>query len=191
MKKINGFLFHIARYNQLEVGQKLHFGQGSNFFAKKMFDSDYVVNNFDINQLFIKKPCKDFSDEEQFATKSYINESCQMLRELILEQIRLTEFPKHPSRLKCLYCCQSLDEAKSWINALKRMHPSQPPLQIVKLKAKGKIFVGDGNLMLRNTYSLNSKIDMARQYWKGTENPTLPEILFVGKAEVIEILEEF
>ena len=61
----------------------------------------------------------------------------------------------------------------------------------MKLKGKGKIFKGEGNLMLRNTLSLNSKKEMARQYWQGIENPVLPEILFVGKAEVKEILEEF
>ena len=45
--------------------------------------------------------------------------------------------------------------------------------------------------MMRNTLSLNSKKEMARQYWQGIEKPILPEILFVGKAEVKEILEEF
>lgn len=189
MQKFNGFLYHITRYKKLELGEKLYFGQIPNRFAKKMFSTDFAVGNYDINQLFMKKTVQDFSAVEAKSTKNYIYESCQMLRELVLEQIRLKEFPKHPSRLECLYCCKTYQEAKSWINALKRMQPNQPPLQIVKLKAKGKIFEGDGSLMLRNTYSLNSKIDMARQYWNGSNNPIMSEILFVGTAQVVEISE--
>ena len=191
MKKFRGFLYHITRYNKWQVGEKLKFGGKQNRFATKMFETNFVAGDTDILTLFQQKSCKDFSQKEESATKSYIYESCQILRELMLEEVRTKEFPKHPSRIECLYCVETYDEAKSWLSALKRMHPKEPPLQIVKLKVKGKIFKGDGNLMLRNTLSLNSKIDMARQYWQGTENPVLPEILFVGKAEVEEILEEF
>lgn len=191
MKKFHGFLYHITRYNKWQVGDKLEFGGKENLFAKKMFETDFLVDDMDILGLFQKKSCKDFTKEEESKAKSYVYESTQTLRELVLENVRAKEFPNHPSRLECLYCVETFEEAKSWIEPLKRMHKSEPPLQIVKLKVKGKIFKGEGNLMLRNTLSLNSKKEMARQYWQGTENPVLPEILFVGKAEVKEILEEF
>lgn len=191
MKKFHGFLYHITRYNKMNVGDKLKFGGKENLFAKRMFETDFLVDDMDILELFQKKSCKDFTKEEESKAKSYVYESTQMLRELVLENVRAKEFPKYPSRLECLYCVETYEEAKSWIEALKRMHKSKPPLQIVKLKVKGKIFKGEGNLMLRNTLSLNSKKEMAWQYWQGTENPVLPEILFVGKAEVAQILEEF
>ena len=191
MKNFNGFLYHIVRYQKLEVGDKLTFGNTPNKFSEKIFEASFQVGELDVNQLVHSKPFKEFSGEEEKETKRYIYESCQMLRELILEKVRKEEFSKRPSRLECIYCTKSFEEAKQWIPALKRMHPSQPPLQIVKLKAKGNVFEGDGNLMLRNTFSLNAKIEMARQYWSGSNNPKLSEVLFVGKAEVVEILEEF
>jgi len=191
MKNFNGFLYHIVRYNKLEVGEKLTFGNAPNKFANKIFDASFQIGELDINQFVHSKPFKEFTREEEKETKRYIYESCQMLRELILEKVRKEKFPKSPSRLACLYCAKTFEDAKGWIGALKRMHPTAPPLQIVKLKAKGKVFEGDGNLMLRNTFSLNSKLEMARQYWSGSNNSSLPEILFAGKAEVVEILEEF
>ena len=51
----------------------------------------------------------------------------------------------------------------------------------------GKIFEGDGDLMLRNTYSIDSKIEMARKYWSGETQSNNQEMLFVGCAEVVEI----
>ncbi len=35
-----------------------------------------------------------------------------MIRELVLENVRIKEFPNLPSRLECLYCTETLEEAK-------------------------------------------------------------------------------
>ena len=189
MKKFKGFLYHITRYKKLSVGDELDFGNEYNYFAQSIFEKSFEVGEIDINQLALTKSFNEFLPEEEKETKNYIYESCLMLRELILEDVRNKEFKKYPSRLKCLYCSIDYETAKNWVGAIKRMKPNEPPLQIVKLKVNGRIFQGDGNLMLRNTYSLNSKIEMAKKYWSGTSNE-LPEILFEGKAKVIEIMEE-
>ncbi len=64
------------------------------------------------------------------------------------------------------------------------------PLQIVKLKAKGILFKGDGSLMLRNTNSINSKIEMARKYWGQKTISKNKELLFIGDVEVVDIIED-
>ena len=65
------------------------------------------------------------------------------------------------------------------------------PLQIVKLRVHGNIFKSEGNLMTRNTLSMNSKLKMAHEYWKGVKNHVEPEILVDGDIEVVEIIKEF
>ena len=193
MEKFNGYLYHIVRYKKLELGQKLNFNQTQNYFAKNMFDLEFSVNNQDVNLMLQTKEIEFLTKEEKKILNSYVYESCMQTRELILENVRLKDFPDRPSRFQCLFCSETLEDTRRWVLALKRMSRQNPPLQIVKLKAKGKIFKGDGDLMLRNTHSLNSKVEMAKIYWRGQTyfNSLNKEILFQGNAQVVEIIEEF
>ena len=183
-------LYHITRFKKLKKGDKLSFGRTLNFFAQRMLELEFKINEKDINELVFSKNFNEFTEEEIKTTKTYIYESCLMLRELILEQVRSQEFPHLPSRFKCIYCVKTLRQAQNWVSALKRMQPEKPPLQIVKLKCKGTAFEADGDLMLRNTLSINSKIEMAKKYWQGTTNSKHPEVLFVGEAEISEVIQE-
>lgn len=153
----DGYLYHVARYKKMIVGQELVVGDKPNNFCLSICSKSFSVGEQDVNYLILHKDISQFSDIELSILKSYVYESCLMIRELVLENIRLTNFPDLPSRLKCLYCCNTLDDAKNWVNALKRMDKKNVPLQIVKLKVKGKVFEGDGSLMLRNTYIIDSK----------------------------------
>lgn len=189
LKEFEGYLYHIVRYEKLKIGQKLHFGGKPNYFCQNMNALNFELEDNDINELILTKDIKEFNFQETNTLKRYVYESCMITRELVLENIRLKEFPNYPSRLECLYCVETYEDAIKWIAPLKRMDKLNPPLQIVKLKAKGKLFKGDGNLMLRNTLSINSKIDMARKYWNAETNSNNKELLFVGDVEVVEIFE--
>ena len=186
----DGFLYHITRYEKLDLGQKLQFGGKPNRFALNFSKLEFMVGDKDVNQLVIEKDLKDFNDAEKNILKSYIYESCLISRELILENVRQKNFPNLPSRLECIYCVKSLIDAKKWVQILKRMDRKNPPLQIVKLKASGNLFCGDGSLITRNTKSINSKIEMANNYWSKSTTSENVELLFVGAVEVVEIVED-
>ena len=73
MEKFDGFLYHITRYRRFAVGEKFVFGQEYNFFARKIFEADYTIENRDVNLLFLQKSCRNFSpDEEKIAKKYYL-----------------------------------------------------------------------------------------------------------------------
>lgn len=189
VENFEGYLYHIVRYKKLKQNQKLHFGSLDNQFFKTMNEWSFVVGDSDLNSIVLNKKLTDFTSEEQRVLKGYVYESCMIIRELVLEIVKLNEFADYPSRLKCMYCVKTKEQAENWIPILKRMNSKNPPLQIVKLKAKGKIFRGDGNLMIRNTRSLESKFELARKYWNNATKSDNEEILFIGNAEVEEIYE--
>ena len=188
--EFEGYLYHVVRYEKLNIGQKLHFGGKPNFFSRKINSIDFSVNEKDINALILSKDIDKLTEDESKKLKQYVYHSCLVIRELVLENIRLKEYTNHPSRLECLYCVESIEDARKWIEPLKRMDRHNPPLQIVKLKAKGKLFKGDGNLMLRNTFSIDSKIEMAHKYWNAETNSDNEELLFIGDVEVVKIFED-
>ena len=191
MKNINGgYLYHIVRYKKLNLGQKLHFGGQPNYFCRYMNSRDFTTGGIDLNSMLINKEFDELNTEEEKCLKSYVYESCLMVRELVFENVRLREFPDLPSRLECLYCAETLGEARRWIPILLRMDKVEKPLQIVKLKASGKLFKGDGNLVIRNTNSIDCKIEMARKYWNQETTSENIELLFVGDVEVVDIIED-
>lgn len=185
--KFNGYLYHIVRVNPFSLGNKFLVGESDNYFAKKLKALSFEINNKDLNLMLLENNIDDLSSESKKLVKNYVYESCMIIRELVLENVRLKEFSDCPSRLKCLYCAKSYKEAFNWVPILKRMDKKNPPLQIVKLKCKGKIFEGDGSLMLRDTFSVDCKVKMARKYWKNETSSCSQEILFVGEAEVVEV----
>ena len=91
-----------------------------------------------------------------------------------------------PSRLKCLYVCKTKEEVREWNNIFKRTNKKD--FQILKLNLNGKIFIGDASFVLRQNISLNKKKIQAQKYWNGDKKNNINEYLFVGKAEVKEIL---
>lgn len=190
INNFNGYLYHIVRNTRLQVGQKLSFGGTPNNFSKILNSLSFNINDKDINILMLNKPINQFNIEELKTLKSYVYESCMITREYAFEHVRLKEFSSYPSRLECLYANETLEECEKWLPILLRMNRNNPPLQIVKLKAKGTAFKGDASLILRDTLSMQHKLDLAQKYWTKTSNFVEPEILFVGEVEVEEIIKE-
>lgn len=106
-----------------------------------------------------------------------------LCRELIMEEIRVAEFQAlPPSRQRCLYLCESLDEAVRWKPLIGQ------DSAICELRCTGTIHRADANLLLEDSEPLSVTRDRARKYWQGeqTDNPHR-EILFVGDVEVIAV----
>ncbi len=113
-----------------------------------------------------------------------------MIREVILEMVRLQEYPEYPSRLSCLYAAKCYEDALKWKDIFDSFNRNV--LQIVKLRVKGSSFEGDGNLLPKEDGVLFArKIEQAREYWMGNVSNDLPELLINGKIEVVEIIDDF
>lgn len=103
-----------------------------------------------------------------------------LARELLMEQIRVAEFgAKPPSRQRCLYVSETVDEAKSWLSLLGGNGG------VCELTCTGTIHKADSRLMVMLSEPLSVTKEKARAYWRGESSakPRL-ETLFVGNAEV-------
>lgn len=106
-----------------------------------------------------------------------------LCRELIMEEIRLAEFKgEPPSRQRCLYACETVEEARYW-KQLVGLGST-----ICELTCTGTIHHADASLLLGDSEPLSVTRERARNYWRGEagESPQW-ETLFVGEAKVTAI----
>jgi hypothetical protein len=115
------------------------------------------------------------------ATRHY----AMLCRELIMEDVRTREFSEAPSRQRCLYLCDTPEDAAVW-----RKDHLGASGTIVRLACTGAIHRGDASILLRDGEALWSVIANAKRYWRGemTEQPQR-EIVFEGTLRVIEVAE--
>lgn len=120
----------------------------------------------------------------------YVDQTIRAIREVIVEMVRLQEYPEYPSRLSCLYAAKSYEDALKWKELFDSYN--RKVLQIVKLRVIGNSFEGDGNLLPKEDgVPFSRKIEQAKEYWKGNVKNELPELLINGKIEVVEIIDDF
>lgn len=103
-------------------------------------------------------------------------------RELIMEELRRDEFGgEPPSRQRCLYACDTLEEAKHWIGRL-----GNPSAIICEMSCTGTIHRADAMLLLGDSEPLSVTRDRGRKYWRGEASETPEwETLFVGEARIV------
>ncbi|MGH1326266.1 MULTISPECIES: DUF2441 domain-containing protein [Bacillus] len=195
MNDIEFYVYHIVTREKMNIGQIIHFGKNQTntlyrfFFEREQLNSSgedgikIINNHYKNEELHIK-------NENAKVVMSYIDQTIRTVRETIVEMVRLQEFPEYPSRLSCLYAAKSYEDALKW-KALFDSY-NREVLQIVKLRVIGNCFEGDGNLLPKEDgIPFSQKIEQAREYWKGTVNNELPELLINGKSEVVEIIDDF
>ncbi|TAJ08484.1 MAG: DUF2441 domain-containing protein [Nitrospirae bacterium] len=109
------------------------------------------------------------------------------LRELIWEDVRRKEFPHLPSRQRCIWLIPSLAGVRYW---LKRMEVAAD-FQVLRLHVQGRIHTASETHLLGDSESLNTAIQMARQYWLGiVESIETQETIFEGRVHVLEVVKE-
>ncbi|MED2933288.1 DUF2441 domain-containing protein [Bacillus wiedmannii] len=195
MDKQEFYTYHIVTRKKMNIGQIIHFDKNQTntlyrfFFEREQLNSSgedgikIINNHYKNEELHIK-------NENAKVVMSYIDQTIRTVRETIVEMVRLQEFPEYPSRLSCLYAAKSYEDALKW-KALFDSY-NREVLQIVKLRVIGNCFEGDGNLLPKEDgIPFSQKIEQAREYWKGTINNELPELLINGKSEVVEIIDDF
>lgn len=106
-----------------------------------------------------------------------------LCRELMMEEIRVVEFQSQPpSRQRCLYVCETFDEAATWKPLVGQGST------ICELRCTGMIHRADASLLLGDSEPLSVTKDRARKYWRSEMGGSpQPETLFVGNIEVVAV----
>ncbi|WEG14437.1 DUF2441 domain-containing protein [Pullulanibacillus sp. KACC 23026] len=189
------FVYHIVTRNKMSLGQIIQFGDAQmNTLYRFFFEKEQVNAK---GEDFIRILQSHYTNEGLTLDKEnadvaikYVGQTTRAIREVIVEMVRLKDYPQYPSRLSCLYAAKSYEDALKW----KQLFDSynRKVLQIVQLKVVGKYFEGDAErLPKEDGVPFSKKIEQARDYWKGNVNNKLPELLIDGRIEVVEILDVY
>lgn len=195
MNKNELYVYHIVTRKKMSLGQIITFNKNENnalyrfFFEREQLNSkgeDFIqiLQGHDTNEVL------NLNKENTEVAIKYVDQTIRAIREVIVEMVRLQEYPEYPSRLSCLYAAKSYEDALKW----KKLFDSynRNVLQIVKLRVIGNSFEGDGNLLPKEDGApFAQKIEQAKEYWKGNVTNELPELLINGKIEVVEIIHDF
>lgn len=183
--------YHINTGNKLNVDDVLNIGDRYNNFYYEIYNGEYLLEEKDANEILInKRKNKDYTinDIDEFkVVYETINNSAMITRELMFEEVRKEINNELPSRLKCLYVCETLEEIEEWLNIFKRTNKKD--YQILELELTGKVFTGDASYILRQNISLNKKREQAKEYWNGNKINCHNETLFEGTAVVRSIIK--
>jgi hypothetical protein len=191
----NRTIYHLVTRNKMTSGQSIHLGKDAPntlarfFFEKQIVNSkgedfyQILNNNYSDGQIILG------AEDAELAAR-YADVTSRAVREVILEMVRLQDFPQRPSRLSCLYGARTVDEALRWKDIFESHN--RKALQIARLTFDGNYFEGDGDsLPSLGGEPFSVKIQQAQVYWRGNTGSALREILVDGNIRVIEIVEEF
>jgi hypothetical protein len=190
-------LYHVTvskPYKQaFNANQVVHMGGTDNpFFAFYEGAREYPITDTNTGQTIQVKAVtwlkrvkagtiQPHSQQILAAIAAEVTEHYVMLaRELIMEELRITEFNSEPpSRQRCLYACDTVEEAKYWNGRIGDNGA------VCELTCTGTIHRADARLLLGDSEPLSVTRDRARKYWRGEagDDPKW-ETLFVGDATV-------
>lgn len=189
------YVYHIVTRKKMQLGQIILFDNEQKntlfhyFFEKEFLSSDGKGIFQIISDSRHEKEIRLNNENSQVVTQ-YLGHTIRSIREVIVELVRLQEFPHYPSRLSCLYTTKTYEDLLKWKKIFESYNRNI--LQIVKLKVIGNYFEGNGELLPKeDAISFAKKIEQARNYWRGEGNNGLSELIVNGKIEVIEIIEDF
>lgn len=195
MKEKELYVYHIVTRKKMSLGQIISFDKNqrntlySFFFEREQLNSkgeDFfriLQEHYSNEGLYLNKENADVAIK-------YADQTIRAIREVIVEMVRLQEYPDYPSRMSCLYATKNYEDVLKWKELFDSYN--RKVLQIVKLRVIGKSFEGDGNLLPKEDgIPFSQKIEQAREYWQGNVKNELPELLIDGKIEVVEVIDDF
>ncbi|PFW91646.1 hypothetical protein COL32_07675 [Bacillus pseudomycoides] len=195
MKENELYVYHIVTRKKMILGQIINFDKNKNNTLYRFFFEREQLNSkgedcIQILQDHYTNEGLDMNKENAEVAIKYVDQTIRAIREVIVEMVRLQEYPEYPSRLSCLYAAKSYEDALKWKELFNSYN--RKVLQIVKLRVIGNSFEGDGNLLPKEDgVPFSRKIEQAKEYWKGNVKNELPELLINGKIEVVEIIDDF
>ena len=188
-------LYQVATDRYYKVGDVLTFGetyngQGNRINNSKFNNGEKSYYNLGYKYLNSKNIFK--NKNLLFEISNSLSESDFVIRELAAEEVRKELFSNYPSRLKCMFLS---DKKEVVLDNLKVMYKKGfgTHFQAIAVKLNGKLFYAKNVGLQRNGLSYGKYKDIAREYWSQDQdsNDETKEILFEGKAEVVEILGEY
>lgn len=188
-------VYHIVTRNKMTVGQIINFdNQQKNTLYRFFFEREHLKSKGeDFTKIFYRNYTEsgmNLNKEDADIAFKYVGENIRAIREVIVEMVRLQEYPEYPSRLSCLNAAESYEDILKWKKLFESFN--RKVLQIVKLQVDGHCFEGDGSLLPKEDGSpIALKIEQAREYWMGNEKNELPVLLINGRIEVVEIIQDF
>ncbi|MED1594549.1 MULTISPECIES: DUF2441 domain-containing protein [Bacillus] len=195
MKENELYVYHIVTRKKMILGQIINFDKNKNNTLYRFFFEREQLNSkgedcIQILQDHYTSEGLNMNKENAEVAIKYVDQTIRAIREVIVEMVRLQEYPEYPSRLSCLYAAKSYEDALKWKELFDSYN--RKVLQIVKLRVIGNSFEGDGNLLPKEDgVPFSRKIEQAKEYWKGNVKNELPELLINGKIEVVEIIDDF
>lgn len=189
------YVYHIVTRKKMSLGQIINFDKNqrntlySFFFEKEQLNSK-GEDFFDILLEHYSSEGMSLNTEDANVAIKYAGQTIRAIREVIVEMVRLQEYPEYPSRMSCLYATKKYEDVLKWKELF--ISFDRKVLQIVKLRVIGNSFEGDGNLLPKEDgVPFSRKIEQAREYWRGNMNNELPELLIDGEIVVVEIIDDF
>jgi len=195
MKENELYVYHIVTRNKMSLGQIISFDKNqrntlySFFFEREQLNSK-GEDFFRILQEHYSTEGLSLNKENADVAMNYADQTIRAIREMIVEMVRLQEYPQYPSRMSCLYATKNYGDVMKWKELFDSYN--RKVLQVVKLRVIGNSFEGDGNLLPKEDgVPFSRKFEQAREYWQGNVNNELPELLVDGKIEVVEVIDDF
>lgn len=110
----------------------------------------------------------------------------RLVREMEYENVRRRSFKGLPSRTRCVWVADSLQQARYWLGRVDKKCSSQ----IVRVAVEGITHAADGRHLSNEACSLSELRRTASAYWHGIPTPNSePEILVEGSITVLEVVE--
>ena len=190
-------LYQVATDRNYKVGDKLVFDKNTpNGQSKRVFSSSFKLDGerpCDILYNIAGHRLKKLKRSQLYELAHILEYYDVFVKELALEQVRASAFPSMPSRLHCMYLSISKDIALQNVENMSRNREKNGSLfKAVAVKLHGVIFKAGKFYMTRESKSYEYYKEKAYGYWsqKDLKDEEVKEILFVGEAEVVEILKE-
>ena len=184
-------LYQVATDRNYKVGDKIYFGEKPNGQIK-IFDFSFNKQGKPLHELGFKTAKKYFKNKQlQLDMAIALQNYDLFIREIAMEEVRQEKFPELPSRFRCMYLSESKEDVFKNIDIMANK-TLKKTYQAVAVKLNGEIFCVRDFSIGRQGLSFNEYKKLAVKYWSQDQNSTTKakEILFVGEAEIVEILKE-
>ena len=173
------YVYHVVTERELKVGQHIFFdGENLNGVGKRVNEKKEIVEDI-------------YKNPQAYKIEKLEHHTKVALRELALEKVRKEKFSNYPSRMSCLYVSDNYENAETWSSFF--VEWKRPTFSIVRLKVKGRKFIGDAFNCFEATTNEEENCALAENYWLNKPNPLnkppLHEFLVDGEIEVVEILK--
>jgi len=195
MKEVKDLILYQATTRNYKIGEILEFGKDRNYQAERVYKTNYRMKDGSMPEVFLESKLK----KKKKLKLEEMRELCDILwcygfttREIGMEICRQSYYPNEPSRLKGMFLCDNVEDAKAYLTTAKQKDNTNKP-RVVGLKLNGKILRTSNSFNARDGKSIDEFVEQAHKYFKGIddsfEDLSSVEYLFEGKAEVVEIIE--